>query len=90
MYDATFIHNDCGGSSGRGRLLKAATQKESDAKIARYGKCLHNLERPEWIAKYDGKPCAKRSEEYFLHDDCEATRDGKIGLIDLICKMYLN
>lgn len=90
MYDATFIHNDCGGSSGRGRLLKAATQKESDAKIARYGKCLHNTERPEWIAKYDGKPCAKRSEEYFLHDDCEATRDGKIGLIDLICKMYLN
>ena len=75
-YSAVFIHNNCGGMSGRGGLVKAAIEQAYGTKIARYGKCFHNAEPPEWLAKYDGPPCSKRAKEFFFHGDCEATRDG--------------
>ena len=64
-YSAVFIHNNCGGISGRGGLVKAAIEQAYGTKIARYGKCFHNAERPQWLAKDDGLPCSKRAEEYF-------------------------
>lgn len=76
QYSAVFIHNDCGGRSERGGLVKAAIEQSNGTTIARYGKCFHNVERPEWLAMYDGPPCSKRAKEHFFHGDCEATRDG--------------
>ena len=74
-FTATFVHNDCG--HRRGKLLARIAREYKDRfPIARYGKCLHNVERPPEVAPYDDTSCADRPPGKFFHNDCEATRDG--------------